>query len=104
MKITVTPEDRETLDFVARTSLRTKLQESLADQLTSIVTEAVLAIRKNDEPIDLHMVRIVDLQEHIFIPNLNSQCQKAPIFCLTTAKVSGSPPPVLFSSMKNIFS
>lgn len=65
MKISITPEDRETLDFVARTSLRTKLQESLADQLTGIVTEAVLAIRKEDEPIDLHMVSAVNVLEHL---------------------------------------
>lgn len=40
-----------------RTSLRTKLYEELADQLTDIVVDAVLTIRKPDEPIDLFMVR-----------------------------------------------
>lgn len=48
--------DRELLRCVARTSLRTKLHEKLADQLTDIVTDAALMIRKEGEPIDLHMV------------------------------------------------
>ena len=39
-------------------SLRTKLAEVLADQLTAIVADAVLTIQKPDEPIDLYMVRI----------------------------------------------
>ena len=33
-----------------------QLSEKMADQLTDIVTDAVLAIRKDDEPIDLYMV------------------------------------------------
>ena len=41
---------------MARTSLRTKLLPELADQLTDIVTDAVLIVRKEGEPIDLHMV------------------------------------------------
>ena len=49
-------QDRELLASVARTSLRTKLLPELADQLTDIVTDAVLIVRKDGEPIDLHMV------------------------------------------------
>jgi hypothetical protein len=41
---------------VARTALRTKLQESMADQLTDIVVDAVLTIQKPDQPLDLFMV------------------------------------------------
>ena len=48
--------DREILLCVARTSLRTKLYQELADQLTDIVVDAVLTIRKEDEPLDLYMV------------------------------------------------
>lgn len=48
--------DREVLLCVARTSLRTKLYQDLADQLTDIVVDAVLTIRKEDEPLDLYMV------------------------------------------------
>lgn len=50
------PGDRELLHCVARTSLRTKLYEGLADQLTDIVVDAVLTIRKPEEAIDLFMV------------------------------------------------
>lgn len=49
--------DRELLLNVARTSLRTKLSQKLADQMTEIVTDAVLTIKKDDK-IDLHMVEI----------------------------------------------
>ena len=41
---------------VARTSLRTKLAQTMADRLTDIVCDAVLTIRKPEEPIDLYMV------------------------------------------------
>ncbi len=50
--------DREILLCVARTSLRTKLYQDLADQLTDIVVDAVLTIRKEDEPLDLYMVNL----------------------------------------------
>lgn len=49
-------DDRSRLIDVARTSLRTKLVPELADQLTDIVTDAVLTVRREGEPIDLHMV------------------------------------------------
>lgn len=49
-------EDRDTLIAVARTALRTKLQPSLADQLTQICTDAVLSVAQPDMPIDLHMI------------------------------------------------
>ena len=55
------PDDRELLRCVARTSLRTKLYEDLADQLTDIVVDAVLTIRKPEEAIDLFMVSILSL-------------------------------------------
>ena len=45
------------LACVARTALRTKLAQGMADQLTDIVTDAVLTIRRDDTPLDLHMVR-----------------------------------------------
>ena len=50
--------DREFLLNVARTALRTKLPLKLADQMTEIVTDAVLTIKK-DTGIDLHMVEIM---------------------------------------------
>ncbi|KAG6482562.1 hypothetical protein ZIOFF_059194 [Zingiber officinale] len=54
--------DKEILKMVARTTLRTKLYESLADQLTNAVVDAVLCIRKQDEPIDLFMVEIMHMR------------------------------------------
>jgi len=49
-------KNRKLLLDVAATSLRTKLTEKLADQLTQICTDAVITITKPGEPIDLHMI------------------------------------------------
>ncbi|KAF8762629.1 hypothetical protein HU200_009157 [Digitaria exilis] len=84
--------DRDTLKMIARTTLRTKvlhsfmchiisyfsvyysphqvshevtvlqLYEGLADQLTDIVVNAVLCIRRPEEPIDLFMVEIMHMR------------------------------------------
>ncbi|MBN3289798.1 TCPZ protein, partial [Polypterus senegalus] len=54
--------DRETLVSVAKTSLRTKVHAQLADLLTEAVVDAVLAIRKPSEPIDLYMVEIMEMK------------------------------------------
>ncbi|KAJ1922115.1 T-complex protein 1 subunit zeta [Tieghemiomyces parasiticus] len=59
----VTPtRDREELVSVARTALRTKVSETLADTLTEAVVDAVRAINLSDSPIDLHMVEIMKMQ------------------------------------------
>ncbi|KAJ0260822.1 hypothetical protein HA466_0040660 [Hirschfeldia incana] len=55
--------DKEILKMVARTTLRTKLYEGLADQLTDIVVvNSVLCIRKPEEGIDLFMVEIMHMR------------------------------------------
>jgi len=54
--------NRELLLSVARTSLRTKVNQQLADSLTEIVTDAILSIRKPSEPIDLFMVEMMTMQ------------------------------------------
>ncbi|ELW61950.1 T-complex protein 1 subunit zeta [Tupaia chinensis] len=54
--------DRETLIDVARTSLRTKVQLNFADVLTEAVVDSILAIKKQDEPIDLFMVEIMEMK------------------------------------------
>lgn len=54
--------DRETLINVARTSLRTKVHAELADILTEAVVDSVLAIRQENEPIDLYMVEIMEMK------------------------------------------
>ncbi|KFO84339.1 T-complex protein 1 subunit zeta, partial [Buceros rhinoceros silvestris] len=62
-QVKVTKEmDRETLVDVARTSLRTKVHSELADILTEAVVDSVLTVRKPDEPIDLHMIEIMEMK------------------------------------------
>lgn len=56
-------KDRELLCSVARTSMRTKLDQKLADQLTEIITDAVLTIAVPDRPIDLHMIEIMHVRD-----------------------------------------
>lgn len=53
---------RENLLDVCRTSLRTKVHQVLADVLTDICVDAVLAIKRNDKPVDLHMVELMEMQ------------------------------------------
>jgi T-complex protein 1 subunit zeta len=54
--------DRELLLSVARTSLSTKLNSSLAQQLTPDIADAVLAIYAPPDKPDLHMVEIMTMQ------------------------------------------
>eukprot|EP00039_Didymoeca_costata_P018800 m.335041 g.335041 ORF g.335041 m.335041 type:complete len:534 (+) comp17496_c0_seq1:158-1759(+) len=54
--------DRAMLLNVARTSLRTKVHTKLADLLTDVVVDAVLAIKQENQPIDLYMVEIMEMQ------------------------------------------
>lgn len=54
--------DRNGLINVARTSLRTKVHHKIADHLTEICVDAVLAIKKPDAPVDLFMVEILEMQ------------------------------------------
>jgi len=61
-KITKKEADRELLINVAKTSLTTKLDAILSAQLTEIVTDAVLTIRRINEPIDLFMVEVIAMQ------------------------------------------
>ncbi|KAL6040935.1 T-complex protein 1 subunit zeta [Balamuthia mandrillaris] len=53
--------DRELLTSVARTSLRTKVPQKVADLLTEIVVDAVLTIRRPEQPIDLHMIEVMTM-------------------------------------------
>ncbi|KAF2896284.1 hypothetical protein ILUMI_09891 [Ignelater luminosus] len=54
--------NRQNLLDVARTSLRTKVHERLADVLTDVCVDAVLAIRQEGKPVDLHMVELMEMQ------------------------------------------
>ncbi|XP_076063730.1 chaperonin containing TCP1 subunit 6 [Oratosquilla oratoria] len=53
---------RERLCQVARTALHTKVHSELADKLTEVCVDAVLAIKEEGKPLDLHMVEIMDMQ------------------------------------------
>ncbi|KAI6648211.1 T-complex protein 1 subunit zeta-like [Oopsacas minuta] len=53
--------ERHMLINVARTSLRTKVKQDLADLLTEVVVDAVLAIKREDFHIDLHMIEIMEM-------------------------------------------
>ncbi|XP_044738190.1 T-complex protein 1 subunit zeta [Chrysoperla carnea] len=54
--------NRDQLLDVARTALRTKVHQKLADVLTEVCVDAVLAIRQEDNQVDLHMVEIMEMQ------------------------------------------
>eukprot|EP00161_Ancyromonas_sigmoides_P013270 TRINITY_DN3406_c1_g3_i1.p1 TRINITY_DN3406_c1_g3~~TRINITY_DN3406_c1_g3_i1.p1 ORF type:complete len:604 (-),score=325.09 TRINITY_DN3406_c1_g3_i1:104-1915(-) len=56
------PVERSTLVDVARCSLGTKLSDELTTTLTEAVVDAVLTIRREGQPIDLHMVEIMHMQ------------------------------------------
>lgn len=53
--------ERDLLVEVARTSLRTKLHQKLADHITECVVDAILAIRRDetDNDPDLHMYHLL---------------------------------------------
>src|SRR5690606_11323038 len=56
---------RELLLSVAKTSLKTKVPDLLADKLTNAVVDALLAIRQEPrKPIDLFMVEIMKMQHY----------------------------------------
>lgn len=56
-----TKNDRELLVSVARCSLLTKVSEKIAVTLAEMLTDAVLCIAREEQPIDLHMVEIMPL-------------------------------------------
>lgn len=53
--------NKESLMDIARTALKTKIHAKLADRLTEICVDAVQAIMKKDEEINLHMVEIMEM-------------------------------------------
>lgn len=53
--------DRDLLIQVARSSLQTKVTPELAEHLTSVVVDAVLAIHDEGKPIDLFMIEIMEM-------------------------------------------
>jgi len=63
IKIDITDDEkRNVLTKIAQTSLNTKVHPKIADSLTTICVEAMLAIQQEGTPIDLHMVEIMEMQ------------------------------------------
>jgi T-complex protein 1 subunit zeta len=58
----VDTHDKELLYSVCRTSLLTKLRPDLAEKLSQLVVDAVLTIRRDEEPVDLFMVEMMLMQ------------------------------------------
>jgi T-complex protein 1 subunit zeta len=54
--------DHEFLVNVAKTSLRTKVHQKLADKLANIVVDAVKTIKRDNQPLDLYMIEILAMQ------------------------------------------
>lgn len=52
---------REILLDVAKTSLRTKVHQDLGDHLAPAIVDGVLCIKKEGEPLDLHMVETMHM-------------------------------------------
>ncbi|KAH8233557.1 hypothetical protein KR026_009671 [Drosophila bipectinata] len=70
MKVTI-PVERKALIPVAKTSLATKLEPGMADLLTDICVDAVLAIRgEGNDLLDLNMIEMMEMQQHT---NLDTQ-------------------------------
>ena len=61
VKIPIDVNDKDLLSKVAKTCLRTKVKPSIADKLTDICVEAVNIVKRPNEPIDLHMVEIMEM-------------------------------------------
>eukprot|EP00747_Dinoflagellata_sp_TGD_P161750 gnl/TRDRNA2_/TRDRNA2_178581_c0_seq1.p1 gnl/TRDRNA2_/TRDRNA2_178581_c0~~gnl/TRDRNA2_/TRDRNA2_178581_c0_seq1.p1 ORF type:complete len:573 (-),score=135.40 gnl/TRDRNA2_/TRDRNA2_178581_c0_seq1:136-1740(-) len=57
--------DREMLVCVARSSLRTKLVPTIADSMSEAVVDAVRCIKRDNEPLDLHMVEIMHMKHKL---------------------------------------
>ncbi|XP_037935318.1 T-complex protein 1 subunit zeta [Teleopsis dalmanni] len=54
--------NKKNLTEVANTSLKTKLHPALADLLTDVCVDGVLAIKKDEKQVDLHMIELMEMQ------------------------------------------
>ncbi|XP_034235831.1 T-complex protein 1 subunit zeta [Thrips palmi] len=57
-----TEAKRESLIDVAKTSLATKVHPKLAAVLAGVCVDAILAIRQDKKPVDLHMIEMMEMQ------------------------------------------
>lgn len=61
IKIAYPTPDRAILIDVARSALRTKMGDEMSQTLTEAVVDAVLTVRREGAPLDLHMVEVMDM-------------------------------------------
>lgn len=61
IKCPLQTNDKDLLTKVARTCLRTKVKAKVADKLTEICVDAIQIIKKPNQPLDLHMVEIMEM-------------------------------------------
>lgn len=54
--------DKELLVNVAKTSLRTKLSQDVADKMANNIVDAMMVISEEDKPIDLFMIEVMQMQ------------------------------------------
>ncbi|CAD7930634.1 unnamed protein product [Amoebophrya sp. A25] len=60
--------DKEVLTHIARTSLKTKVPEDIAERLVDICVESVCCVDRrhvSEEPIDLHMIEILTMKHKL---------------------------------------
>ncbi|XP_066590226.1 T-complex protein 1 subunit zeta [Prorops nasuta] len=61
LKVPIEPTKEGLLD-IAKTSLKTKVHPVIAEKLSEICVDAVLAIKTDNKDIDLHMVELMEMQ------------------------------------------
>ena len=54
--------DKELLVNVAKTSLRTKLSQDVADKMANNIVDAMMVISEENKPIDMFMIEIMQMQ------------------------------------------
>ncbi|RWS24590.1 T-complex protein 1 subunit zeta-like isoform X1 [Leptotrombidium deliense] len=62
VKVELGGDQKTWLMNIAKTALRTKVHHKVADRLTEICVDSVLAVKRDDKPIDLFMVEIMEMQ------------------------------------------
>ena len=62
MSIPCPDMSREQLEAIARTALASKVNKVMAEKLTIVCCDAIEAINKPDQELDLHMVEVMEMK------------------------------------------
>lgn len=65
VEVSMEAPDRDVLTCTARTSLRTKLYEEIADQFTDIIVEAVTLVRQPGQQLDLNIIEVLHMKHKL---------------------------------------